>query len=141
MNNYDILVGTNSKISILSEQSFSETKLSQITQTINTSVNGTPEISIDEWKKLDGSVWNNFIFVNEDSFQKAAHKLLKELSKSNSTAKKGYLIGNLFNEIEFLEVEAFLKQITEETRVNEILWANSASDNDKRPFISLVLLD
>lgn len=141
MNNNDIFVGSNNKITIQCEQSFSETKLSQITQSINSSINGEPEILIDEWLKLNGSVWKDFIFTNEDSFQKAEHKLLEELSKANTTAKRGYLVGSLFNEIEFLEVDAFLKQITEKTRVNEILWANSASENDERSFISLVLVD
>ncbi len=141
MNNYDISVGANSKISILSEQSFSATKLSQITQTINSSINGDPEISIDEWLKLDGCVWKDFIFVSEDFFQKAAHKMLEKLSKSNFPSKRGYLMSCYPNEVSMFEFDDLFKKITEQTGVNEILWANSVPVKGEQPFIFFVLLD
>ena len=141
MNNYEISVGMNNKISILSEKFFSTATLSQITQTINSSVNGEPKNSIDEWFQLDGCRWKDFIYVSGKSFQEVKYKLLEKLSKSNTSSKRGYFVSCLFDGIEMCELDAIFKFLTEKADVDEIVWANSVPENDEQPFISLVLLD
>lgn len=140
MNRYEILLDSDNKITIETENTFSSDTLRQILQSIHAGISGEPEISIDDWKALSESAWSNFIYVSDNTFQNAGVKLLEKLSKDDESSKRGYFVSCFTEEVNLTELDALFEQVTKVTDINEIIWASSVPKSGKNSFISLMLL-